>query len=114
MLAEGQMADMSVTERLFSFTLSVLHYSTMFKLCLGNAITWLFTGVLYALKHKGTKLVAIQEDSQTLSKIPLHIAILINVSEDQLNFDDLAKLTVWALASGINTVSLYHPTGAYT
>lgn len=104
---------MSVTERLFSFTLSTLHYSRMVKLYLGNALTWLFTSVLFLMKHKGTKLVAIQEDSQTLNKIPLHIAILINLREDQFNFDNLAKLTVWALASGINTVSLYHPNGRH-
>ncbi len=102
---------MSVTERLLSFSLSTLHYSRMLKICLENALTWLFTSVLFVLNHKGTKLAAIQEDSQTLNKIPLHIAILINLREDQINLDNVAKLTVWALASGINTVSLYHSNG---
>ncbi|XP_064405142.1 dehydrodolichyl diphosphate synthase complex subunit nus1-like isoform X2 [Halichondria panicea] len=100
---------MGVTEGLLSFTLSTLHYSRMFKIYVGYALGWLWTSMLFVLKHKGTKLEAIQEDANTLNKIPLHIAILVNSREEQLNLDDLARLVVWALASGINTVSLYSP-----
>lgn len=105
---------MGVTEGLLSFTLSTLHYSRMFKIYVGYALGWLWTSMLFVLKHKGTKLEAIQEDANTLNKIPLHIAILVNSREEQLKLDDLARLVVWALASGINTVSLYSPNGKCT
>ena len=75
-------------------------------------LSWIWTSLIFIVKHKGTKLEAIQNDAHALEKLPLHLTVIVNEREEHLHIDDLARLVVWALAVGINTVSLYHSNGA--
>ncbi len=92
-----------------SFTLKTLHGLVWLRGSLGFLLTWLWTGLLYVIKHKGTKLECIQEDVRQLNKIPMHVALI--VSEEQLSLYDLARMVVWSFSSGTHNISLYDPSG---
>ena len=74
-------------------------------------MVWVWEAVFYAalLKHKGSKLEYIQNDAKELTKIPMHIAVV--VQEKELSYSDLANIVVWSFSAGVHTVSLYDPHG---
>jgi len=102
---------MSFSEGLFRFTLGAIHYSSLLKLYFVSALSWMWNSVLYVAKHKGSKLEAIQNDARTLRKLPVHVAVIVN--NNTVDIDGIARLAVWAHASGIATVSLYDPDGKH-
>lgn len=50
-------------------------------------------------------------DRATLSKLPVHIGLLI--SEEQESYPDVASLVLWCMALGISYVSVYDPQGIF-
>ncbi|KAM4043130.1 dehydrodolichyl diphosphate synthase complex subunit NUS1 [Anomaloglossus baeobatrachus] len=53
----------------------------------------------------------LQRDRAQLSKLPVHIGLLI--AEEQESFPDVASLVLWCMALGISYVSVYDPQGIF-
>ncbi|XP_044145748.1 dehydrodolichyl diphosphate synthase complex subunit NUS1 [Bufo gargarizans] len=53
----------------------------------------------------------LQRDRAQLSKVPLHIGLLI--SEEHESYTDVASLVLWCMALGISYVSVYDPQGIF-
>ena len=100
---------MGAMEAFWIFSLRTIHCIVWLRQSLAVTAAWVWTGLLHAMKHKGTKLECIQRDSKQLKKIPLHLALV--VQEDDLSHSDLANLVVWAFSAGVHNVSLYDPNG---
>ncbi|KAG8582561.1 hypothetical protein GDO81_008109 [Engystomops pustulosus] len=52
-----------------------------------------------------------QRDRARLSKLPVHIGLVI--SEEQESYADVASLVLWCMALGISYVSVYDPQGIF-
>ena len=102
---------MAVVEGLLRLTLGAIHASIWLREAVYLSLLWLWTGLAYALKHKGSKLECIQEDTKELKKIPQHLTLIIH--EEKLSPTDLAKVVTWAFASGIHNVSIYTSQGEH-
>lgn len=100
---------MGFAEGVLTVSLKTVHSFQWLRYSITYFFTWLWTAILYTVKHKGTKLESIQEDTKHLQKVPLHLAVI--VQEEELSYDDLACVVVWAFAVGIHYVSLYDPHG---
>ena len=100
---------MGVVEGLLRFTLGTVHALVWLKESTLYSLLWLWTAVTYAVKHKGTKLECVQEDTRQLKKIPSHLALMIH--EEDMSHTDLARIVTWAFASGIHNVSIYNAHG---
>ena len=103
---------MAVVEGLLRFTLGAIHASVWLRDSIYFSLLWLWTGLLYAMKHKGSKLECIQEDTKELKKIPQHLTLIVH--EERLSHADLAKLVTWAFAAGTHHVSIYNSQGRHT
>jgi hypothetical protein len=101
---------MQVGDTLMRTTLAALHSVLWLRETLKWALAWVWTAIAYSIKHKGTKLECIAADTKDLSKVPLHLAIVVQ-EEGMISFNDLARVAVWAFASDIRVVSLYDPYG---
>lgn len=102
---------MGVFEGFCLVTLNVLHFSAWVKRGLAMTALWIWSAAVYVLHHKGTKLEHIQRDIVSLKKVPSHLAFIIQHEKEKLEINELSKMAVWAFASGVQTVSLYHTTG---
>ena len=100
---------MAVVEGLLKFTLGAIHASLWLRDAICYSFLWLWTGLLYAVKDKGSKLECIQEDTKELKKIPQHLALIVH--EERLSHADLAKIVTWAFAAGTHHVSIYSSQG---
>lgn len=94
---------------LLGTALVALHSVLWLRNSLGWTLAWLWTAISYAIKHKGKSLECIAVDAKELSKVPGHLAMV--VQEEEVSCDDLARMAVWAFASNIRVVSLYDPYG---
>jgi len=105
---------MSIAVGLAKFTLKTLHYLLWLRNSIGITFGWLWICILQitSSKYKGKKLESITLDAKELEKIPQHLAVIVH--EESISCDDLAKVSVWAFASGIRTVSLYDHSGKFT
>ena len=90
-------------------TLGAVRASMWLRETMYFSLLWLWTGLVYALKHKGSKLECIQEDTKALKKIPQHLTLIVH--EKTLSHTDLAKVVTWAFAAGIHNVSVYTSQG---
>ena len=98
---------------LLRFTLGAIHASVWLRDSIYFSLLWLWTGLMYAVKHiKGSKLECIQEDTKELKKMPQHLALIVH--EEQLSHTDLAKVVTWAFAAGVHNVSIYNSHGEHT
>ena len=98
-----------VSETLRHGTLNTIHALRWFKHTLVAVCTWLWSTVLYLSKHKGTKFDLVQRDVQSLEKLPVHLALVVN--ERPLSHCDLARIVNWCFCVGVQYVSLYDPRG---
>lgn len=98
-----------LTDGLLRATLVILHGALWLREAVTYTLLWVWTGIAYSIKHKGTKLECIVKDTKHLRKLPWHLAVI--VQETTISYDDLARVTTWAFASGIKLVSLYDPNG---
>ena len=103
---------MVVVEGLLRLSLGAIHASLWLRGAIYYSLLWLWTGLVYAVKHKGSKLECIQEDAKELKKIPLHLTLIVH--EERLSHTDLAKVVTWAFAAGIHQVSIYNSQGEHT
>lgn len=103
---------MAVVEGLLKFTLGAIHASVRLRDAIYFSLLWLWTGLVYAVKHKGSKLECIQEDTKEMKKIPQHLTLIVH--EERLSHADLAKVVTWAFAAGIHHVSIYNSQGRHT
>ncbi|KAK2160436.1 hypothetical protein LSH36_133g02067 [Paralvinella palmiformis] len=51
----------------------------------------------------------LKTDAKSLRKLPLHVGIV--VVEDDINYSDIAKMTLWCLALGISYITIYDHAG---
>lgn len=93
-------------------TLAALHSILWLREALSWTLAWVWTAIAYSIKHKGTKLECITEDTRDMSKVPLHLAMVVQ-EEEEISCDDLARVAMWAFASNIRVVSLYDPYGEW-
>ena len=100
---------MGVVDGLLRVTLLTIHSVIWLRESISRVLTWLWNSIPHFIKHKGTKLECIVSDIKSLSKVPKHLTII--VLEEGTWYDDLARVTTWAFASGVGTVSLYDPCG---
>ena len=100
---------MALAEGMLNITLKTVHSFQWLRISIKYLFIWLWAGILYTVKHKGTKLECIQRDTRHLTKVPMHLALI--VQEDKLSYDDLARIVVWAFAVGVYNISLYDPSG---
>lgn len=100
---------MNLVDGLLGLTLVTVHAFVWLRDSLYLSLVWLWTRVVYVMKHKGSKLEWIQEDRKKLKKLPLHLALIVH--ERKLSHTDLAKLVTWAFAMGIRNVSVYSSHG---
>ena len=100
---------MAVVEGLLRITLGAIHASVWLRDAIYFSLLWLWTGLVYSVKHKGSKLECIQEDTKELKKIPQHLSLIVH--EERLSHTDLAKVVTWAFATGIHNVSIYNSQG---
>ena len=100
---------MGFSENVLSFSLRTVHWFLWLRESISFMVLWLWTSILYAVKHKGDKLECIQADAKQLKKIPMHLAVV--VQEDELSHTDLAKVVAWSFSAGVHNVSLYDPKG---
>lgn len=99
---------MGFAEAVWSFSLKTVHFFLYLRDSIGYLLAWIWAGILYAVKHKGTKLECIQKDVKQLKKIPMHLAFVVY---EDASFEDLARLVTWSFSAGIHNVSLYDPNG---
>ena len=102
---------MGVTEAVWVLSLRTVHCMAWLRESLAIMVAWLWTSLLHAVKHKGTKLDCIRRDAKQLKKIPLHLALV--VLEGDVSHSDLANLVIWAFSAGVHNVSLYDPNGRF-
>ena len=100
---------MAVVEGLLRFALGAIHASTWLRDAIYLSLLWFWTGLVYAVKHKGSKLECIREDTKDLKKIPQHLTLIVH--EERLSHTDLANVVTWAFAAGIHHVSIYNSQG---
>lgn len=86
-----------------------VHAAKRVKTSTACAFAWLWACLLYAAKHKGTKLESITCDVKALQKIPLHTTFLIQ--EKLRSCEDLARAVAWTFALGGHVVSIYDSRG---
>lgn len=100
---------MGGAELVWTISLRTVHTLLWLRESLRLMMVWVWTSLLYAVKHKGTKLECIQGDMKELKKVPMHIAMV--VQEEELLYSDLANIVVWSFCVGVRNVSLYDPKG---
>jgi len=100
---------MGGAELVWTISLRTVHTLLWLRESLRLMMVWVWTSLLYAVKHKGTKLECIQCDMKELKKVPMHIAMV--VQEEELLYSDLANIVVWSFCVGVRNVSLYDPKG---
>ena len=61
------------------------------------------------VKFQNSPLSQCRQDSKALSKLPLHLGIVI--LEDDISFADIANIVVWCMAMGISCISIYDRSG---
>ena len=99
-----------VGDTLLKGTLAALHSMLWLREVFSWTLVWVWTAIAYSIKHKGTKLECITEDTRELSKLPWHLAIVV---QEDVSCDDLARVAMWAFASSVRVVSLYDPHGEH-
>ena len=104
---------MSVAAGLAKFTLGTVHGFLRLRNSIATTFGWLWICLLQltSSKYKGKKLENIAADAKELEKMPHHLAVIVN--EGVISCDDLAKVSVWAFASGVRTISFYDHTGMH-
>ena len=100
---------MGGVDLIWTASLRTVHLLFWLQESVGLMVAWVWASVLYAVKHKGTKLECIQGDMKELKKVPMHLAIV--VQEEELSYSDLANIVVWSFSVGVRNVSLYDPKG---
>lgn len=101
----------AVAESVLRLVLAGLHSVLWLRHWICVTCEWFWMNLLLhyiSTKHKGATLESIAEDAKLLVKVPKHLALLV---EERVSCDDLARLVMWAFASGITTVSLYDSHG---
>lgn len=89
--------------------LTSVHFLLWLRLLLTSWLRCLWSVRHHLTKHKGTKLCHIVADARRLDKLPFHLALVIG--EDKLSMADLANVVCWAVAAGVQFISLYDPKG---
>ncbi|KAI8498654.1 regulation of mitotic centrosome separation, partial [Branchiostoma belcheri] len=93
----------------------ILHQVLLYLVHTFSAIrTWLaslYHGLKKPLsfKHRKRNVHRIKSDSKALSKLPMHVGLV--VVEEDFRYGDLASLVVWCAAMGISYISLYDSQG---
>ena len=100
---------MGFVDAVLDYSLRGLHSLIWLRENVALMLLWLWTSILYPVKHKGTKLECIQTDVKKLKKLPLHLALI--VVEEEMSHLDLARLVTWSFSFGVHNVSLYDPNG---
>ena len=103
----------AASENVLRLVLAGLHSTLRLKQWICVTFEWFWINLLYytSAKHKGTNLESIVGDAKLLVKLPKHLALLVH--QESVSCDDLARLVIWAFASGITTVSLYDSHGMH-
>ena len=92
-------------------TLNTVHALRWARLAAVAVCSWLWSALVYATKHKGSKLELIQRDVQRLEKLPIHLALVVN--ERPVSYGDLARMVNWSFSVGIQYLTLYDPRGEH-
>lgn len=95
--------------RALRLALASVHFLLWLRQLLSSWLRCLWTIGHHLTKHKGTKLSHIVADARRLDKLPSHLALMIG--EDTLSLADLASVVCWAVAAGVQFISLYDPKG---
>lgn len=54
-----------------------------------------------------TENIIIQSNVNHLQKIPQHLAVILNLSQEKADYESLTKLIFWSLQAGISYISFY-------
>ena len=95
----------------FKISLSTVHGTLQAKrpcILIGTYLIYLFQYPWKSYtKGHANQLEDIHRDAKALDKLPNHIAFVVLEEDSEFSPEDLARLAVWSLSSGIRYVTLY-------